>query len=68
MMKVPVTAWYYNVEPTFTDCSALVNWHLWTARYMVNSMVVPEFVPFPRQLFELLLTGLPQQPDWPKLG
>jgi hypothetical protein len=53
------TAWYPKAEPTFVDCLALVRPHLWRARYLVNSAAEPEFVQFPREAFELLLTGLP---------
>jgi DDE superfamily endonuclease len=58
-MPVPVTAWYHKAEPTFADCLALVRRHLWRARYLVNSAPQAEFVQFPREAFELLLTGLP---------
>jgi DDE superfamily endonuclease len=57
-IPVPVTAWYHKAEPTFADCLALVRQHLWRARYWVNSAAAPEFVQFPREAFELLLTGL----------
>jgi DDE superfamily endonuclease len=58
-LPVEVTAWYHKVEPTFGDCLALVRRHLWRARYLVNSAAEPEFVQFPREAFERLLTGLP---------
>jgi DDE superfamily endonuclease len=58
-LPVPVTAWYHKVEPTFVDCLALVRRHLWRARYVVNSAPQAEFVQFPREAFDLLLTGLP---------
>jgi hypothetical protein len=58
-IPVPVTAWYHKAEPTFADCLVLVRQHLWRARYLVNSAPEPEFVQFPREAFELLLTGLP---------
>lgn len=58
-MPVPITAWYHKAEPTFADCLALVRQHLWRARYSVNSAAEPEFVQFPREAFDLLLTGLP---------
>jgi hypothetical protein len=57
-MPVETTAWYHKTEPTFVDCMALVRRHLWRARYLVNSATEPEFVQFPREAFELLLTGL----------
>jgi hypothetical protein len=38
---------------------AWVRWHLWRARYLVNSTSQAEFVQFPREAFDLLLTGLP---------
>jgi DDE superfamily endonuclease len=57
-MPVETTAWYHKTEPTFVDCLALVRRHLWRARYLVNSATEPEFVQFPREAFELLLTGL----------
>jgi DDE superfamily endonuclease len=57
-MPVETTAWYHKPEPTFVDCLTLVRRHLWRARYVVNSPTEPEFVPFPREAFELLLTGL----------
>jgi DDE superfamily endonuclease len=56
-IPVPMTAWYHKAEPTFADCLALVRQHLWRARFFVNSAAEPEFVQFPRQAFELLLTG-----------
>jgi hypothetical protein len=55
----PMTAWYRKGQPTFSHCLALVRWHLWRARYVVNATAEPEFVQFPREAFELLLTGLP---------
>jgi hypothetical protein len=57
-LPVPVTAWYHKAEPTVTDCLALVRRHLWCTQYVVHSAPEPEFVPFPRQAFELWLTGL----------
>ena len=54
-----VAAWYHTDEPTFADGLALVRKHLWRARYVVNSGVVPEFVQFPRAALALLLTGRP---------
>src|SRR5262245_2555771 len=57
-IPVPVTAWYHKAEPTFTDCLALVRQHLWRARSLVNSAPEAECVQFPREAFELLLTGL----------
>jgi DDE superfamily endonuclease len=58
-IPVPVTAWYHKGEPTFADCLALVRWHIWRARYFVNSAAEPECMQFPREAVELLLTGLP---------
>jgi len=58
-IPVPVTAWYHKAEPTFADCLALVRRHLWRARYLVNSTPEAELMQFPREAFELLLTGLP---------
>jgi hypothetical protein len=58
-IPVPMTAWYRQGEPTFSDGLALVRWHLWRARYLVNSPAEPECVQFPREAFALLLTGLP---------
>jgi hypothetical protein len=58
-IPVPVTAWYHQAEPTFADCLAWVRWHLWRARYVVNSASQAECVQFPREAFELLFTGLP---------
>jgi hypothetical protein len=59
LIPVETTAWYHKTEPTFVDCLALVRRHLWHARYLVNSAADPEFVQFPREALELLLTGLP---------
>jgi hypothetical protein len=56
---VLVTAWYHKAEPTFADCLTFVRQHIWRARYFVNSAAEAEFVQFPREAFELLLTGLP---------
>ena len=58
-IPVEATAWYHKTEPTFADCLTLVRRHLWRARYLVNSAAEPEFVQFPREAFEFLLTGLP---------
>ena len=57
-IPVPITAWYHKAEPTFVDCLALVRQHLWRARFCVNSATESEFVQFPRETFDLLLTGL----------
>jgi hypothetical protein len=54
----PLTAWSHKAEPTVADCLALVREPLWRARFGVNSATEPEFVPCPREAFELLLTGL----------
>jgi hypothetical protein len=43
---VPVTAWYHKAEPTFADCLAWVRWHLWRARYLVNSASQAECMQF----------------------
>jgi len=58
-IPIPVTTWYHKAEPTFADCLALVRQHLWRAQYLVNSTAEPDFVQFPREAFERLLTGLP---------
>jgi hypothetical protein len=58
-IPVPMTAWYRKGAPTFSDGLALVRWHLWRARSVVNSPAEPEFVQFPREAFARLLTGLP---------
>ena len=58
-IPVPATAWYRKAEPTFADCLAAVRQHLWRSRYLVNSAADAEFVQFPREAFECLLTGLP---------
>jgi hypothetical protein len=58
-IPVPMTAWYHKEEPTFSDCLALVRRHLWRARYLVNSTPQAEFVQFPLEAFEHLLSGLP---------
>jgi DDE superfamily endonuclease len=59
LIPVEATAWYHKPEPTFVDCLALVRRHLWRARYLVNSAAEPEFIQFPREVFERLLTGFP---------
>jgi len=58
-IPVPVTAWYRKAEPTFADCLALVRWHLWRARYLVNSTAEAELMQFPREALELLIHGFP---------
>jgi hypothetical protein len=58
-IPVQATAWYQKAEPTFADCLALVRRHLWRAHSLVNSAADPEFVQFPREALERLLTGLP---------
>jgi len=58
-IPVPTTAWYHTAEPTFTDCLALVRPHLWRARWLVHATAEREFVQLPKDVFDLLLTGLP---------
>jgi hypothetical protein len=58
-IPVPATAWYQKADPTFADCLALVRWHLWRARYLVNSTAEADGIQFLRVAFELLLNGLP---------
>jgi hypothetical protein len=53
------TAWYQKTEPTVVDCLALVRRHLWRARYLVHSAADSDFVQFPREAFEFLVTSLP---------
>jgi hypothetical protein len=57
-IPVPMTAWYHKAEPTFADCLALVRQPLWRARFFVHSTAEPDFMQFPREAFDLLLTGL----------
>jgi DDE superfamily endonuclease len=59
LMPVEVTAWYHKAEPTFADCLRLVRYHLWRARYFVNSAAEAEGIQLPPNAFELLLTSLP---------
>jgi hypothetical protein len=54
-IPVQVTAWYHKVEPTFSDCLALVRWHLWRARYVVHSTPEAECMQFPRGALDLLI-------------
>jgi hypothetical protein len=58
-IPVSATAWYRNVEPTFTDGLTLVRQHLWRARYVVNSTPEAESMPFPPQVVDLLIHGIP---------
>jgi hypothetical protein len=58
-LPVPVTAWYHKGEPTFSACLALVRWHLWRARYLVNSAPEAEIRQFPREALELFIHGVP---------
>jgi hypothetical protein len=58
-IPVEATAWYHKPEPTFVDCLTLVRRHFWRAWYFVNSAPQAEFVQFPRETLEFLLTGLP---------
>jgi hypothetical protein len=53
------TAWYRKVEPTFTDCLALVRQHLWRVRYLVNSTPEAASMQFPPEVFDLLIHGIP---------
>jgi hypothetical protein len=57
-MPVQTTAWSHKTAPTVVACLAVVRRHLWRARYVVHSATAPEFVQFPKEAFELLLTGL----------
>jgi len=58
-IPVPATAWSHKAEPTLADGLTVVRRHLWRARDVVNSVPQADFVQFPREAFELLLTGLP---------
>ena len=58
-IPVPVTAWYHKAEPTFSDCLALVRWHLWRARYLVNSTPEAECMQFPQEALDLLMHSIP---------
>ena len=58
-IPVPVTAWYHKGEPTFSDCLTLVRWHLWRARYLVNSAPEAEIMQFPREALDLFILGIP---------
>jgi hypothetical protein len=58
-IPMPATAWYQKADPTFADCLAVVRWHLWRARYLVNSTTGADGIQFPREAFDLLLNGLP---------
>jgi len=58
-IPVPVTAWYHKAEPTFSDCLALVRWHLWRARYLVHSTPEAECMQFPREALDLLIHSVP---------
>jgi hypothetical protein len=58
-IPVPVTAWYQQGNPTFSDCLALVRRHLWRARYLVNSAPEAELLQFPQEALDLLIHGLP---------
>jgi hypothetical protein len=58
-IPVSVAARSHKAEPTFSDCLTLVRRHLWRAQYVVHSAAEAEIVQFPRETFELLLTGLP---------
>ena len=57
-IPVPVTAWYHKAELTFADCLALVQRHLWRARYLVNSTPEAECMQFPREILDLLIHGV----------
>ena len=57
-IPVPVTAWYYKAEPTFSDCLGLVRQHLWRARYLVHSTPEAECRQFPQEALDLLIYGL----------
>jgi hypothetical protein len=59
VISVEATAWYHQPEPTFVDGLALVRRHFWHARFVMYSTAAPEFVPFPREAFDLLLAGFP---------
>ena len=53
------TAGYHKAEPPWAEGLTLVRRHLWRARYVVHAVPQADFVQFPREAFELLLTGLP---------
>jgi hypothetical protein len=59
--RIPVeaTAWYHKTEATFGDCLILVRRHIWRARYFAHSAPEADYVHFPREAFEVLLTDLP---------
>jgi hypothetical protein len=55
----PLTAWYRKAEPSLADCLALMRRHSWRARHSDRSAAEAEFVQFPHEVFELLLSGIP---------
>jgi hypothetical protein len=57
-IPVSVTAWDHKAEPTFSDCLALVQRHLWRARYLVHSTPEAECMQFPREALDLLIHGV----------
>jgi DDE superfamily endonuclease len=58
-IPVQATAWYHKAEPTFADCLALVQRHLWCARYLAHSATGAECLQFPREAVDLLIHGFP---------
>ena len=58
-IPVSITAWYHKDEPTFTDGLAVVRGPIWRARSLVHAAAEAAFVQCPREVFELLRTGLP---------
>jgi hypothetical protein len=57
-MPVSATAWYRHVEPTFTDCLALVHQQLWRARAAGHALPAPESRPSPLEVLVLLIPCL----------
>ena len=48
-IPAPVTAWYHQAEPTFSDGLGLVRHYLWRARYVVPSPPEAACLPFPQR-------------------
>jgi hypothetical protein len=58
-IPLQVTSWYRKTQPTFADHLALARWHLWRARYGVNSAAEPDSIQLPWEAIDLLINGLP---------
>jgi hypothetical protein len=55
-LPIATASWYEKPAPTFSDCMVLVRKHLWRSNFIVDYAPQADFVYFPAQAWEHLLS------------